>query len=246
MSLSKNPNRDVDIDTQYGYLSELAYILFSGRVLSLDYSQLNVWHMEYCQKYKLLIDQKRILDYLCAVEILQESQVGVSFRYPYMYYYFVARYFRDHITEDEIRKHIQHLSERLHHTESANIIIFLCYLSKDPFILSMLLDASKKLFTSYHECDLIHDTKSISNSIPDLPRIVLEEKDIEENRKKILLEQDEIDGNQDDSPETKIGEEKADKDLQEILQVNVAFKTIQILGQLLRNFPGSLKRGSKT
>jgi hypothetical protein len=35
-------------------------------------------------------------------------------------------------------------------------------------------------------------------------------------------------------------EEKLDRELEDILQLNVAFKTIQILGQLLRNFSGSL------
>ena len=203
------------------------------------------WHLEYCKKFRLLIDQKSILVYLCEVAILQEDQSGVSFRYPYMYYYFVARYFRDHITEDEIRNYIKRMSQRLHHTESANIIIFLCYLSKDPYILTMLLEASRALFADYSECDLLGDTKFISALMPDVPHVVLETKDTGENHRELLSEEDDLSENTNDGFQNILDEDKTDKELQEILQVNVAFKTTQILGQLLRNFTGSLKGEQK-
>lgn len=245
MSLSKNPYNDVDIDTQYNYLSELAYVLFLKKSMSIDYSQMEEWHTEYCNTYKLTVNQEDILNYLSEVAILLVDSGGISFRYPYMYFYFVARYFRDHITENKIRQHIQRMSGRLHHTESANIIIFLCYLSKDPFILTNLLETSKRLFASYQECNLLTDTKSISRLIPDVPRIVLEDKDVDENHRTILEEEDSLGDHIDYESKELADDGMTDGDLQEILQINVAFKTIQILGQLLRNFPGSLKGDQK-
>lgn len=245
MSLSKNPYKDVDIDTQYSYLSELAYALFLKKLRSIDYGQMEEWHTEYCNAYKLTINQVDILDYLNEVAILLVDSGGISFRYPYMYFYFVARYFRDHITEAEIRQHIQRMCGRLHHTESANIIIFLCYLSKDPFILTNLLETSRRLFALYPECDLLVDTKSISRLIPDVPRVLLEDGDVDENHRIILEEEDSLADNMDNDGKELTDDGMTDEDLQEILQINVAFKTIQILGQLLRNFPGSLKGDQK-
>lgn len=245
ISLSKNPYLDNDIDTQYSYLSELAYVLFLQRSSSMDLSQLEDWHLEYCDKYRLTINKDDLMGYLDGVGILNVDNSEVSFRYPYIYYYFAARYFRDHITENEIRLHVERMSERLHHTESANIIIFLCYLSKDPFILSKLLEASKRLFATYAECDLVADTKVISNLIPDVPQVVLDGKTVDENHRNMLTEEDQISEDVNARSEEEIDDDKPDKDLQEVLQINVAFKTIQILGQLLRNFPGSLKGDQK-
>ncbi len=246
MSLSKNPHKDVDVDTQYGYLSELAYALFLRASTSIDYEQMDQWHVKYCDTYKLTINQEDILNYLGEVGILQVDNSGISFRYPYIYFYFVARYFRDHITEKEIHQHIRKMSGRLHHTESANIIIFLCYLSKDPFILKNLLETSKRLFAAYPECDLVTDTKSISGLIPDVPRIVLEDKDADENHRTILEEEDNYTESKDGGDEEVVVDDgRSDEELEEMLQINVAFKTIQILGQLLRNFPGSLKGNQK-
>jgi hypothetical protein len=34
---------------------------------------------------------------------------------------------------------------------------------------------------------------------------------------------------------------KYDRQLQDVVKLNIAFKTLQILGQVLRNFPGSLE-----
>ena len=44
-----------------------------------------------------------------------------------------------------------------------------------------------------------------------------------------------------DDEEEKQRLEKAQRQYDEILKVNVAFKTIQIVGQIIRNFPGSLR-----
>lgn len=247
-TLSQGSKKDVEIDIQYSYLSELAYALFLSRVPSISYDEIEVWHSKYCQAHKLILDKGVLLKNLYDVSILREGSSGISFRYPYMYYYFVARYLRDSIvdpaTEKETKQHICWMSERLHHTESANIIICLCYLSKDPYILTTLIDASHNLFALYDECNLVKDTKFISDLIFDSTYLVEEPQDPTENHKQLLAADDEIEKPTEDKLQSDFSEEKLDRELQEMAQINVAFKTIQILGQLLRNFP-SLKGENK-
>ncbi len=248
MALASSSRLDVGLDTQYSYLSEFAYFLFESRAHSVGTGEAVDWHQWFCKEYSRRLDFEQILDGFCDASVLCIDDNTVSFRYSYMYYYFVGRYFRDHIHKKAIRNHISLMSKRLHHTESANILLFLCYLSKDPFILSSILEASSDFFSSYPDCDLVKDTEWVQDLMTSVPQFVLDSSHPEERRRKLLALKDELEVVPVDQEEDKAMLDEPvglDGDLQEHLQINVAFKTIQILGQVLRNFPGSLKRGQK-
>lgn len=248
IALARSSRLDVDLDTQYNYLSEFAYFLFAKRVRSIGTDDAVDWHQWYCKEYSVHLDFEKLLSAFCEALVLCRDDSTISFRYPAMYYYFVGRYFRDHIHEQATRDHISSMSKRLHHTESANILMFLCYLSRDPFILSSILGASRNFFSSYPECDLAEDTEFLRDLIIDVPQLVLDASHPEERRRKLLALKDELEEVQAEQEEDKaISYELVglDSDLQEHVQINVAFKTIQILGQVLRNFPGSLRGGQK-
>lgn len=246
LSLTKMGSKGRDIDKQYSYLSEMAYNFFSKKIRKIPEGKLNNWHSQYCTKYKLTIELSNLLHILIGASILKREDDGVSFKYSYMYYYFVARFFRDHINEDVIKDYIRGLSERLHQTEAANIIIFLCYLSKDPFILNTLLSSSKRLFTTYAEFDVISDTAFVANLLSKVPKLLLNAENPDENHNMELKKKDEVEQTQKDDHDEETGlDSKSDFDLEEFFQVNVAFKSIQILGQLLKNFPGSWQGDQK-
>lgn len=244
MALVRSSRLEVDLDTQYGYLSEFAHFLFTRGESCAPTLDTLEWHRRHCEDYGVHLDFDRMLSDLCEACVLSSTQDAVGFRYPYLYYYFVARYFSEHIQEPAIREHVESMSKRLHHAQSANILMFLTYLSKDPFILGSILRASRSLFSSYVECDLVRDTDFLSALMMKLPQLVLESSDPAESRRKLLARRDELEAADapgqlsdawDDQPPG------LHEDLEEHLQINVAFKTIQILGQILRNFPGSLK-----
>jgi predicted MPP superfamily phosphohydrolase len=243
LALEKIENKGIELDIIYNYLSQLAYHFYINRLPFIPDDKLRFWHSEYCQKKKFSIDLDTLIKSLQKISVLNQDSCGISFRYPYIYYYFAGRYMSEHIHEREIKNHIANMSERLHQTESANIIIFLCYLSKDPFILTTLLYTSHVLFDSHPEFNIDLDTKSLGNLLSDLPPLILNSENIDNNHTKELEDKDEIELSKMDEPNNNLeaegSDELLDTDLEEFLQINVALKTIQILGQLLRNFPGS-------
>lgn len=244
MALARSSRLNVDLNTQYNYLSEFAYFLFKSRVNSVSTDAAFDWHQWYCKAYSERLDFEQLLSGFCEAAVLCIEDNTVSFQYLYMYYYFVGRYFRDHIGEEAIQNHISSMSKRLHHTESANILLFLSYLSRDPLIISSILEASRNLFLSYHEFDLAEDTEFLRGLMTNVPQWVLDSSHPEERRRKLLALEDELEAAQIEHEEngaTTDESVKVDGDLREALQINVAFKTIQILGQILRNFAGSLK-----
>ena len=247
MALSRVSRLGVDIDTQYNYLSELAYHLYTLRNNSISLDKLEDWHDNYCNTYSINLNSNEILENFKEATVLRVDDYAISFCYPYLYYYFTARYFRDHMGEVNIRECISEMSQRLHHNESANIILFLSYLTKDPFILSSILDSSRDLFASYQEFNLEFHVNFLSTLVSTLPEYVIDSSEPDERRREMLTRRDELHEDQieDEIEGIALDNIDLDRDLDELLQINVAFKTIQILGQILRNFLGSLEGGLK-
>ena len=245
IQLASSSKLDIDLDTQYSYLSEFAYHLYSRRTRSVSRDSANDWHLEYCQAYDLRLNFDTIIGELAAALVLCAKDGTVSFRYPYLYYYFVARYFRDHINEADIRDSVTYMTARLHHTESANIVMFLTYLSKDEFILSSILEAARRLFAVHPQCDLAQSTGLLAAMMDTVPPLVLDSRDPELRRREVLALRDESEQQGVDRTSEELAGELDDFGLDDYLRVNVAYKTIEILGQVLRNFPGSLKRDKK-
>jgi hypothetical protein len=244
LSLARAAKGGIDLDTQHSYLSALAYHLLTEESHALPENELRTWHTEHCDEYRLQLEFEDMTRNLCDASILCRTNGQLGFRYPYMYYYFVSRYFRDHLVEDRIRARVKYMSERLYNTENANILMFLSYLSKDPLILSSILEASRKLFSEYPEYDLAMSTDFLDKIITGIPTLVLDLEDPNNRRRRLLAERDKFEAeenlpmeNADQSEDKEIGEHD---ETDEVLHLNVAFKTIQLLGQTLRNFPGSM------
>jgi hypothetical protein len=242
-SLSRKRGLRIDLDAKYNYLTELAHHLFRNKKRSLSEDDLRAWHHSYCADYKIAIDFGPIRDEFVDTGVIDSRHGEYRFRYKYLYYFFVGRYFRDHINEEDIQAQIKNLSQRLYHEESANIMIFLCHLSKDERVLRAMLDSAGRLFSDSPRFDIGGQTAFMSKLTADLPKLVLESGDTAKNREEMLKGKDQLERQ---ATAASTGEESShvpqpETEITPLLQYNAAFKTIQILGQVLKNFTGSLK-----
>lgn len=247
VALSTSSKLNLDLDTQYSYLAELSYYIYQSQSKSVSKDDLFDWHQEFCKKYGLRLDLKDMTLNFNSAGIIEIVNNKTSFKYPYAYYYFIGRYFRDNLHDPDIKKILKSMSKRLHHRESANVLMFLTYLSKDPYILSTIIEAARELFLQFKEVDIVKDSGFLDNLSVEIPKLIIKGLDSEERHKEILEKKDEIeilDNKIKDEPKN-LDEVDIDINLDLVLQVNVAFKTIQILGQILRNYPGSLDRYQK-
>ena len=247
ITLAQASKLNLDLDTQYSYLSELAFFFFRNRTKKLSRNQVYDWHADFCRDYGRRLDFEDLLTNFTSAGVLAFREGAVSFKYPYLYYYFLGRYFRDHLEDNEVRTYIATMASRLHHEESANVLLFLSYLSKSPVILDSIVQSAIRLFSSAAECDIEADTAFLGQIIADLPKLVLDQDHPEARRRHLLARKDQSEINDTELPQdrTPLDEVDTDEGLADILKINVAFKTIQILGQILRNYPGSLKAGDK-
>lgn len=243
-SLSRR--KSTEIDAKYNYLTEFAFHLHQNGSKSLEVEQVRAWHATYCSTYHLPIDFTAFWEELVEAGVATNRHGYLQFKYKYFYFFFVARYIRDHINENESQLQIRWHSERLYRDDSANIMLFLCHLSKDDRILGAMLDAARSIFAGDRQFDAGSQCKLFQDFDSCFPDLKLDS-DPSENRRRDLESRDEISRNQEaDSvdPEAETSQSPA-AEVCERLRHIAAAKTIQILGQVLKNFVGSLKGDSK-
>jgi len=246
-TLFRSPYK-LEIDTKYTFLSFIAYHCYTKRKHKISKDDLKEIYDFYFKKIKRTINLEIIAEDFCRFGLLQYSEGGFKFKYNYVYYYFTAHfmsiYFND--PEFEIKKDIDRLSEKIYIEEFANILLFVSYLSYERYIIDKLLEKAINIYKDYEPCDLDEQVNFLNKIHEKLPEIILIEENPNERLERFLKNQD-ITGNSNDDEEIVSETEedfqedfKFDEELDDILKINIAMKNMQILGQILKNSPGSL------
>jgi predicted MPP superfamily phosphohydrolase len=245
-SLQKSSNSIDDIDGKYTYLSEFAWHLhlINMRYCSLeDMLRFNEIH---CTNYGLPPYNQNFTQELINSQILVTHNGNIGFRHKYHYYYFLARYIRDNLSDITVTRYIDECVAELYKEECANVIIFVTYLCKNKSIIDKLLSAAKDIYKDISPCDLDTHVSFLDKLYNRIPQISLPYSDPVSLKKQKLSEKDSTHLQTRTTTETSgMSKESDDEDLTQFLTINKAIKTIQILGQILRNYSGSFKRQEK-
>jgi hypothetical protein len=154
---------------------------------------------------------------------------------------------RDNINEDCVQSCIEQAAREIHREDFANILIFLTYLTKNKRVIRLVIDNAKDLFKDVEPCDLAEHVTFINRLQESIPSIVLPENDPREERRSLLRRRDQAEQNtkpEKGEPKTK-QELETDQEIKQLLSINRAIKVLQVLGQILRNFSGSIKKDLK-
>lgn len=241
-SLSALPQRLFDVSTCYTYLTELAYRMFENESVRLSESEFDKFHQDHCKTFRIELPKADLLIAMDEAAMLRSASDFVEFRYSYIKLYFTANALAERISEPDTQRRIKEMCENIHHEQSAQLLVFLSYLVKSDFVLNEILSRAKSLLAEYEPSDF--DKKmgfltKISNSLP--PMIFeLGTRTPEENQQSHLRSLDKLERS---SEQTQSADEK--QEINQGIRINAAFKTIQVLGQILRNFAGSLEGDRK-
>ena len=225
---------------KYTYLSFAAYRMLQAGKAGLNMEDLRVLHQQYWQSYMCSVDQDVFIDELVRSQILNKSGNEISFQHKYAYYFFVAKYFQEGMADISdsaaLSARLRTMADEAYDDENARIIIFYLYLTKDRALIEHILSNAAAVFGGYSPCDLSVDVAFVNRLYTSRPTVVAPSIDTRKNREEFRRRQDEAlcEG------ETKSTERSADS-----LQIDLAFESLQIMGQVLRNFPGNLKADLK-
>jgi hypothetical protein len=237
-----------EIDTRYTLISRIAYYLFKHRQKSLTEAEISDICEEYSDTYEIPISVQNLISDLDDAGILASSDGNLRFRYRYIYYYFVARYFQENLRSAHehsvLGSELNALADRAANEDYANILMFVIYLTKDPDLIEHILQNAARVFAEFKPCNFADDVKFL-NELTTKPTVILPASSVEENRQERRRMLDQIDAVDQETPEEEGEAISYHEETNIVVKLNFALRTLDLMGQVLRNFPGSLRKEIK-
>lgn len=234
-----------NVITSQTYLTELATVMRRANAEMISQIEFEAFHVSHCKRFALEISVAKLQSQMVDAEILDDANGAVRFRYPFHYYYFLARSL-SHIKDwNELELEIDALVQSIHTERSANVLLFLAHIGRDARIANKIIVRADSMFARFLGCEA-----DLFAKLPVLQRygsaeiraILLEGK-----RDALLLEhqRDERDAEQSQRELAAVAEQRLKDRLDDALAMNAAFKALQVLGQVLRNHAGEIERDEK-
>ncbi len=232
--------RDDAIISCMNFCSQLAYYIYiNGGDGKISVGGFNEFKSEYTNNF--IIEDSNINRMLSEKGILKTlNGDGYAFNLPYSYYFFLGKYIAKNYKEN--LDLINGLVSHSYRGNNAIIIIFTIHHSTDSNLIEDILTHTLCALDSYEPAKLDKsETDILLDFMKLIPKRVLSDKSVAEERareRKSLERQQSIQDDNGTPPESETHEE--------ISQIYLAHKNIEILSQILKNKYGELnKKGVK-
>jgi hypothetical protein len=238
--LRKQGVRNDDIDIYINFLTELSFYFYKEKKPELSSDNFTFFMNSYSEKYNLPIKQGTLLKNVGQI-VSVDSFNNYSFRYLYLYYFFVAKYLAEHIEDSGIKKEVKRIMNNLHVNENAYIAIFIAHHSRNTEILEEIKNNALCLFDKYEPVTFTKDEVNFFDKQVDIiVKAVLLPANItpEKERAKRLKNKDKLEQSQKDVER----EEDIDKKDSLKIELRRAIKTVEVMGRIIKNRAGSLEK----
>ncbi|MGJ7509868.1 metallophosphoesterase [Variovorax sp. GT1P44] len=214
------------------YCSHLAWHFHGTGAKELEKSSLREFNRNFERDQHSVAFEARLEDLLRA-RVLVQSGDYFRFRYHYIYYYLKGRYLSKRMDDLEVQAYVKRCCKHLYARENANTLLFLAHHAySDKFFLSCIVDALNLPFAGVPESRFDgNDTKRIATLVHDAPKLVYTGETPEQHRNRLNEEKDRLG----DAPDGLAECEEDSDDLSLSAQLASTAKTVEILGQVLKN-----------
>jgi hypothetical protein len=244
-SLREVSVRPDELEEFFHYCSQLAWIFHEQSSREMRIQELRGFNAAYSEKY-FAIDSAVRVQKLCDARLLKKRGEVYSFSYPYIYYFFLGKYLAERLTTDqEVRGVVERCCVHLYVREYANIILFLTHHSRENFIIQCVVDNLRCLFADKEPICLEEDTSTLNDLVESTSRLVFAGGEAEANRRKQRELQDKVEEVYEEEQDSLPTEDELSADLDLPSRLNSLFKTVEFLGQILKNYYGTLPNAEK-
>lgn len=238
----KSEVKCVKIDAAVSFLCLCAQDRWNTGASSFDKRDVRRLHVSYQQLFLNELPLERLLFELVNSGILRCRQdengetVFAAFRYDYWYHFFLAR--QVSMTTDEWSDRVfRALVASVHTEESSSTLSFISHFSPGTKVLDALVEVADHICANESECDLAMCSAWLSDLHKCIPKPLLLEGD-----PNVLDSQRDRELDRDAFGKESVSTEDAGDDASD---TNRAFKTIQVIGQILRASSGSITGNHK-
>lgn len=225
----------------FQYATQLAwYFHLSGQV-ELTEQQLKKFNSDFSAEWHTVEFSNR-LQLLISAKVLSRRGRDFGFRYPYIYYYLKGKYLSENLGVAEIKTYIEHCCKHLYVRDYAHTILFLAHHANEEVVLDCIIKPLHGSFKNRAPVTFNGDTGAIAKLIEEAPKLGYEGGAPLEHRAR----RDELLDEMDDGHDGLAEKEEANEELSLLAQLTVLFKTVDILGQILKNQYSRIPRRRKT
>ncbi len=242
-----------ELDFYHTYLSYVAYYFFTNERRELEKSEIEKIHEQYSSEYHRK-SFSHVYDNLISAKLLKDNNGFYSFGHNYIYYFYVAKYISDNMEKrgksEQIKEQIDKLIKRLYVSEFANIIIFLIHHSKTRAenIIDKILNEAKEIFSETLPATLSkNELSKINELVTEEIQLIIEDKNPHEHRENALQIKDEVNESEEEN-NIEYSTPSYNEDIKELDifgKINLSIKLMEIIGQIAKNYYGSLTKHDK-
>lgn len=241
VALSQSAGPNAQLEKKYTFLGILAYRMFKEQTKSLSLTRVKEIAEQYSKSHFVKLDFNAMISDLEQARVFVDIGGEHAFAYPHLFYYFVARYYRDNLDRQVgLRNEIDEMVDNVSSDEYSSVLMFIVYFARHSTeIIKRLVANANRIYATEELANLESDVAYL-NSLTNLPDVVIpdENVDIDKARRERREMQDKMRQNErQERSERKVvyEEDLADKE-----KFDLAYRHVSLLGQVIRNFPASL------
>ena len=232
-----------EINVIQNFFGYIAFEMYKNHQTDYSEDELEAIFNSFTNKYNWDIEYKKVLVLLHNNSIFTKNTLDLySFKGVYFYYYFVARYISNKLTDPYYYNIARKMVENLNEQDNGYIVIFLIHHTRsiilfDEVQLNAMLAYEKENEIKINE----DDTKRIDDRLKSLKEVTLSAYDnSRENRNKVseLIDKYEIDDSNDSQEESFTNQDVNN----EMINMKKTLKTVEVLGQILKNHNGEIEK----
>ncbi len=236
----------IEYSVKTSFLAFLAFDMLENERTCVSQPRFEELYQRFRDEYDLPIGHEQLIRMLTKSRLLVVFGEQLEFKYEYCFYYFAALYLTRNLGDERIRGCIRRLADSIYEERNANIFLFLAHLSEDTFILDEMLRCASGMFGDCTMATLDKDIAFLGDGAETLLGSEFwDAGDIRELRQMALTRRDEETERQSGWKGVDDGDEEYVAVQRHIERLGAAFKTLQILGQVLKNFPASIRAPQK-
>ena len=224
----------------FNLLTELAYFMFQKETKEISEQYLEEFLRIYNENY---ISDEGIINNLVDAHILVIKGNVYFFQYIYIYYYFVAKYIAANFSSAKVKEQFDKLIEKIYKKDNSNIVIFTTHHAENNDLIDKLISSSLSTFKSYPEATLGKDeVRFLEDAIKKIGEINAphEDHNVGQHRRRQLETRDRLQPVIDEQEEDI---ENSGGNLDSVtIEILKSAKNMEIVGQILKNQYGTLKK----
>ena len=248
-ALNSTQGEKPQLDKKYTFLSLLAFRLFESSSEVLGEAAVAGLLEGYAKSYRIRIDKGALLRDLEHARVLHKEDGNYSFAYDHYFYYFLARYFKINLNGANgasLRQRLNEIARGLNAGSNGIFLMFVIYLTHDDALTDELVRMGDEVLSELQPSELTDEVEFYnSKDYAGIDRRAPECIDLDASRQRRREAADR-------ARQTQVEDVKRPQlspiidgigyssDLPLRTKLQYATSCLEILGQILRNFTGSL------